>query len=62
MKFKIGQNVICKPNERMEGYYLRKQEFLATIVDIVKDQYVTEDQDGDLITVLENEIELNNRN
>ena len=62
MKYKIGQNVICEPNERINGFYLKKQEFLATIIDIVGDFYICEDQDSNVFELDENEVELNNKN
>ena len=59
MKYEIGQHVICKSNEKIEGFYLKKQEFSARIIDIAGDFYICEDQDSNLFELDEKEIELN---
>lgn len=58
MKYKIGQNVVCKPTHPVVGY-LSGGEFLGTITDIIKNDYIIEDQDGDFYNLEEDEIELN---
>ncbi len=58
MKYKIGQNVICKPLYPTIGY-LSNSEFLAIIIDVVGNDYICEDQDSDCFSLKENEIELN---
>lgn len=50
MKFKIGTNVVVKPEAG--------GEFLARIVDFVNSHYIVEDQDSDFFSVDETEIEV----
>lgn len=57
MKYKIGDGV--NVSEPKHPYNIHTHSFSGTIVDIVDDTYIVEDQDSDFFPIEEDEIDEN---